>query len=111
MEKIKNKLILSSALIISAGLLGGCATNQEAITNAQNAATKAGEAAAAAKSQAQEALNAANNAQATADEALSKARAAADTASQALSNSESNRAAIDELNEKIERMFKKTMHK
>ncbi len=105
------KIALPALFIVSTGLLGGCATNKEALEKVENAAAAASEAAASAKKTADEALSAANAAQQSANQANSKADEALSTARQALSNSESNRSAINELNEKIDRMFKKSMHK
>ena len=116
MKKMDLKyLVACTALVL---LVTGCATSKETLTNLENSATEANNNAKSAQASANDAQsaadaaqNSANNAQDTADAALSKANEALDTARLALEKSEANQAAIDELNEKIDRMFKKTMHK
>ena len=116
MKKMELKnLAVSTALVL---LVTGCATSQETITNLENAAAEANNNAKSAQASADDAKRAAdaaqisaNDAQGTANAALSKANEALDTARMALEKSEANQAVINELDEKIDRMFKKTMHK
>lgn len=85
-----------AALAIVVGLAGGCATTDQ--LNAANLAAQGAQSTAqAAQNTAQSAKNIANQANQKADEALQQAAA--------------NKKAIDATNEKINRMFKKTMYK
>ncbi len=85
-----------AALALVVGLAGGCATTDQ-LNTANLAAQSAQSTARAAQSTAQSAKNIANQADQKADEALQQAAA--------------NKKAIDATNEKINRMFKKTMYK
>lgn len=85
-----------AALALVVGLAGGCAT-----TGQLNAANSA----------AQNAQTTARAAQSTAQAAKSTANQADQKAEEALQQSAANKKAIDATNEKINRMFKKTMYK
>ncbi len=111
MIDLKKSWAMPAALILGVALLGGCAANKEAIEDAQTTALDAKDEAAAAQSSADNASQAAARAQQTADAANRKASEAAQQASQALDMADSNRSAIDEINEKLDRMFKKAMRK
>lgn len=78
-----------AAIALSVALMGGCAT-----TDQINAI----------KAQAEQAQTTAQAAKSTADQANQKA-------DEALQQSAANKKAIDETNEKINRMFKKSMYK
>ena len=98
--------------------ISGCATDKEALTSlettaseAKSSAADAKTAATDAKSTATSALDAATKAESSADRAMDTATEALEKARLALEKSERNEAAIMEINEKIDRMFKKTMHK
>lgn len=110
------KHVLTIGIIALA--MSGCATDKEALTSlettaneAKSSAADANSAAADAKTTATGALDAARSAQSSADSAMSTATEALEKARLALEKSERNEAAIMEINEKIDRMFKKTMHK
>ncbi len=85
-----------AALALVVGLAGGCATTDQ--LNAANSA-------------AQDAQTTARAAQSTAQAAQSTANQADQKAEEALQQSAANKKAIDATNEKINRMFKKTMYK
>ncbi len=91
-----------AALVLPLGL-AGCATTSALDKVAAKADT--------AQSTANEALAKANNAQNTANEALSKANAAQSTADQAMSTANAANQKATAANEKVERMFKKSMMK
>lgn len=92
------------------GLLGGCATTGEAANaqldanKADQSAVQAKQAADSAQSKADRAMQAADRAQSTANQAASKADSASRTANNAISE-------VARLEQKIDRMFKKTMRK
>lgn len=100
-----------AALVLGVAILAGCATSKEAIDQAQATADEAKSAATAAQDSASDASRTAKQAQQTADAANSTANDAATAARQAQDTADTNKAAIDELNEKIDRMFKKSMRK
>lgn len=101
-------LLASGALVL---FVTGCATSKDALTNIENTANDANKNAAAALDTANKAMSAAEKAQGSADRAQSTADEALRKANEALDKSNRNEAAINELNEKIDRMFKKSMHK
>lgn len=105
------KVVNAAVLLVAVGMLGGCATSKEAVDGAQSTADQAASSASAAQDAAEKALNTATRAQQSADGVKRTADDAARMAQQALDSSERNTAAINELNEKIDRMFKKAMHK
>ena len=84
------------AVLLAAGTLGGCATTSE-IAEIRAMAEKA-------QQSADQAQQSANRAQATADQALNTANAASAKADAA-------EATASQVNEKIDRMFKKSMMK
>ena len=88
--------VLFPALIMAVTSGAGCATSEE-ISELRRMAEDA-------QQSATQAANAATNAQATADEASRKADQALDSAAQA-------NACCDATNEKIDRMFKRSMSK
>lgn len=100
-----------AALVFGMAVLAGCATSKEAVDQAVNTANEANSTANAAQESANDAARKAGQAQQTADNANRTANDAAAAARQAQDTADANRAAIDELNEKIERMFKKSMRK
>ncbi|HEB81001.1 MAG TPA: hypothetical protein ENI71_03900 [Chromatiales bacterium] len=85
-----------AVLALVVGLAGGCATTDQ-LNGANLAAQTAKSTAQAAQSTAQTAKSTANQANQKADEALQQSAA--------------NKKAIDATNEKINRMFKKSMYK
>ena len=109
MKNMDFKKPLAASILILA--ITGCATDKEALTALEASTADAKSTATDAKDTATRALETAKSAQGSADSARSTAEEALETARLALENSERNRAAIDEINEKIDRMFKKTMHK
>ncbi len=118
MNRNTNLLALPAVFLLSLGLLGGCATNQEAleqlrsdVDTSTSGASEAKDAANSAQRSADDAMSAATRAQRSADDASGIANDALREARQASSATDSNRSAIDELNEKIDRMFKKAMNK
>ena len=113
MSKTSSKVITSAALLLAFGLMAGCATSQKTsvIEEVQTTANDAAAAAKAAQETADNAMNAAQGSRESVDAARRAADDATATANRALEMSERNSAAIKELNEKIDRMFKKAMHK
>lgn len=95
-RNVANTLLKGSALLLIAGLAAGCATTQQ-VEEARALAEEAKQAAAQADQRAANAGNKADQAKATADAAMRKAE-------------EANRC-CQETNEKIDRMFKKSMQK
>jgi len=103
---MKNTLSTSLKAGVAALLLitaAGCATTKD-VQEARAAADKAAQAAAAAQQAADSASKAASSAKSAADGAQS-------TANQALQASQSSQACCDATNEKIDRMFKKSVSK
>jgi methyl-accepting chemotaxis protein len=105
------KLVKPALLLLTVSLVGGCATSREAVDKAQSTADQAATSASAAQDTAEKALSSASRAQQTADSAKRTADDAARAAQQSLDASQRNSAAIGELNDKIDRMFKKAMRK
>jgi hypothetical protein len=94
------KVAVAAAFLVTAA---GCVT-QKSVDEARAAADRAGQDAAAAKSAADAAANSANSAK-------SAAAAAQSTANQALQAAQAGQACCDATNEKIDRMFKKSVSK
>lgn len=101
-SSILGKLSVVSC-VLALGALGGCASTGD-VSSAKAAADSAAQTANAAQSAAASATTTANAAEKKADDASAKADHAQSTADKAL-------AEIQELNEKLDRMFKKNMQK
>jgi murein lipoprotein len=107
-----SQIVKPAIVALAIGLFSGCATTSKTtVEDVQNTANQASQEAKAAQDSADKAMSAANSARATADSAKRTADDAASLARQAMDASDRNSAAIKELNEKIDRMFKKAMHK
>lgn len=100
-----------AAMVLGVAVLAGCATSKEALDQATSTANEARTSASTAEQAATDAARKASQAQQSADAASRTANDAAAQARSAQETADANRAAIAELNEKIERMFKKSMRK
>lgn len=89
----------------------GCASSKKSLEEVTQKATDASDAASQAQQASDSATRAATRAQQTADAANRSANDALQLARQANDTGEANKAAIAELNEKLDRMFKKAMRK
>jgi len=106
------KIVASAVLVISLGILGGCASvSKEDLDAVRATASKALADAAAAKTAADNAAAAAAKAQSSADAAKSTADAAKSSSDAAKSSSEAANACCQDTQTKIDRMFKKSMYK
>lgn len=112
-KKITMDFTKYSAVVLGALLASGCASTkmEKTMTEMRDNTTNAQRTADQAKGTADNAMSAATRAQGTADSAKSSADQASQQARDAMDASQKNSAAIDELNDKIDRMFKKAMHK
>lgn len=89
----------------------GCASSKKSFEEITQKATDASDAASQAQQASDSATRAATRAQQTGDAANRTANDALQLARQANDTAEANKAAIAELNEKLDRMFKKAMRK
>jgi murein lipoprotein len=102
-ENMRRNLLTLPALGLVIGVAAGCASMGEV--------ERVKEMAAQAQSAAQQAQQTAQEAQSTADEASTVADQAAETANEALRVSDEANTCCVETNEKIDRMFKRSMAK
>lgn len=102
-ERMRRKLLTLPAFGLVIGVAAGCATTADV--------ERVREMAAEAQSAARQAQQTAQEAQSTAEEASTVADQAADTANEALRAADEAGACCIETNEKIDRMFKRSMAK
>lgn len=103
MSKQAQNFLKIGSFVGALALLGGCASTQE-LESIRAIAEEAQQDAAAAQRRADDAMSAANQAQQTADQAQR-------TADSAMSAAQRSQSCCQETNEKLDRMFKKTMYK